>query len=150
MQLIALVAAGLVVFLAISVGLARIFNADSAVRGDVTDLIKVEARGDRSAMIAQIEGCGASAACRARVAADARALTRTGTVSVLELETGLSTGLGAATGTARIAWEIIDSTKPIVQCVRVRRTGNVFSGYTIELLEISTRIGSSKDCPKSY
>jgi hypothetical protein len=150
MQLLVSIALGLLVFLAISAGFARVFNADSSVRGAVTDLIKAEARGDQGAMAAQITGCSASAGCRARTTADAHALARTGNVSVLELDTGLSTGLGGATGTARIAWEIIDSTKPIVQCVRVRRTGNVFSGYTIELLKISAKIPSNADCPKNY
>jgi hypothetical protein len=150
MQLLVMIALGLLVFLAISAGLARVFNADSSVRGAVTCLISAEARGDQGAMVNQITGCSASAACRARTTTDARALTRKGHVSVLELDTGLSTGLGGATGTARIAWEIIDSTKPIVQCVRVRRTGDVFSGYKIELLEISTKIHSNADCPKNH
>jgi hypothetical protein len=101
-------------------------------------------------MVSQITGCAASAACRARVAADAGALKRPGDVSVLEINTGLSTGLGGASGTARIAWEIINSTRPVVQCVQVRRTGNVFSGFAIELLKISPRIKSNADCPKRF
>jgi hypothetical protein len=150
LQLFVIIALALLVFLAISVGLARIFNADSSVRGAVTDLVKAEARGDHAAMVAQITGCAADPACRARAAADAQALKRAGTVSVLEINTGIGSGLGGATGTARIAWEIVDSTRPIVQCVRVRRAGNVLSGFHIELLKISTRIKSNADCPKNY
>jgi hypothetical protein len=149
-KLIALIAAALVVFLGVSAGLARIFNADASERSAVTDLIRAEARGDRAAMIARIEGCAVSAACRERAAADAGALMHAGNVSVLELDSGIGFGLGGAAGTARIAWEIVDSTKPIVQCVRVRRTGNVFSGFRIELLEISPKIKSDADCPKRF
>jgi hypothetical protein len=149
-QLIVLIALGLIVFVAISAALARMFNADSGVRGAVTDLIRAEARGDVNGMVARITGCAASAPCRARVTSDAAALKRPGVVSVLEINTGLSTGLGGASGTARIAWEIINTTRPVVQCVHVRRTGNVFTGFRIELLKISTRIKSNADCPKRF
>jgi hypothetical protein len=148
-QLIALIAAALVLFLLISAGLARVFNAQSSEREAVTALIAAEARGDQAAVTARIAGCAASAPCRARVATDVSALKRAGTVSVLEY-TGTGFGLGGASGTGRIAWEIVDSTRPIVQCVRVKRTGNVFSGFRIELLELSKRIKSDADCPKRY
>jgi hypothetical protein len=150
LQLTALIAIALVLFIAISAGLARVFNADSSARGAVTDLIRAEARGDQAGMVARITGCAANPACRGRAAADAQALKRAGSVTVLEINTGLSSGLGGASGTARIAWEVVDSTKPIVQCVRVRRTGNVLSGFSIQLLKISTRIKSNADCPKRY
>jgi hypothetical protein len=149
-QLIALIAAAVIVFLVISAGLARIFNAQSSERDAVTALISAEARGDQAAVIARITGCAASAACRARVATDASALRRPGRVAVLEYTDGTGFGLGGASGTGRIAWEIVDSTKPIVQCVRVERTGNLISGFAIHLLELSKRIKSSADCPKHY
>jgi hypothetical protein len=34
--------------------------------------------------------------------------------------------------------------------VRVRRAGNLFSGYRIELLKLSVRIKTSADCPARY
>jgi hypothetical protein len=34
--------------------------------------------------------------------------------------------------------------------VLVRRAGNIFSGLRIELLKISRRITSDKDCPARY
>ena len=45
-----------------------------------------------------------------------------------------------------MAWDVGWSL-PIVQCVRVRRAGNVLSGLRVELLEISPRIKTDADCP---
>jgi hypothetical protein len=149
-QLIALITGGVVLFLMISAGITRIFNAESSERSAVTDLIKAEARGDRAGVVSLIEGCAASSACRARAAQLAQTLRRPGQVSVLEISSGTGFGLGGDRGTARIAWEIVDKTKPIVQCVRVRRTGSVVSGFRIELLKLSTRIKSDADCPKQF
>jgi hypothetical protein len=149
-RLILLIAAVLVLFLLVSAGLARIFNAQGSERTAVTNLIDAEARGDRAGVMARISGCSASAACRARVATDVEALRRPGKVSVLGYGAATGFGLGGSGGTARIAWEIINSTRPIVQCVRVKRTGNVVSGFRLALLEISPRIPSGKVCPKRY
>jgi hypothetical protein len=39
---------------------------------------------------------------------------------------------------------------PIVQCVRVRRAGNVFSGLRVELLVLTRRIKTDADCPARF
>jgi hypothetical protein len=52
-------------------------------------------------------------------------------------------------GTARVAWRA-GSSLPIVQCVRVRRAGDVFGGLTVQLLAISVRIKSDSSCPARY
>jgi hypothetical protein len=149
-RLIAAIVAALVVFGVVSALLARIWSGDGAEQSAVTALISDEARGDAAAMIADIRGCSASTACRARATYDAATLKHPGHVSVIDY--GASTGfsLTSTMGTARVAWEIVDETKPVVQCVRVRRAGNVFSGITIELLKISKRINSGADCPARY
>jgi hypothetical protein len=116
----------------------------------VTALIAAEARGDASAMIATMHGCAPNPACRARAAADAATLKRPGTVSVLQYQSSTGFSLGTTLGAARIAWEVVDETKPIVQCVRVKRAGNALSGIHIELLEISVRLTSTVNCPKTF
>jgi hypothetical protein len=146
-RLIALVVACVAVFLAISAVLARVFSADGAEQSAVTALLREEARGDAPAMAKAIKGCSASAACEARVARDAADLKRPGHVSILQYTQSTGFSLGSTVGTARVAWEVVDETKPIVQCVRVRRAGNALSGITIELLEISLRIRGDADCP---
>ena len=146
-RLIALIIACVVAFLVVSALLARAFSADSAEQSAVTALLRDEARGDAAAMVDAIRGCSTSSACQTRAAQDAAVLKRPGQVSILEYTQSTGFSLGSTLGTARVAWEVIDETKPIVQCIRVRRAGNVLSGITVELLQISVRIHTDADCP---
>jgi hypothetical protein len=148
-SLLALIGAGILVFLLISALLARVFSANGAEQSAITGLVKAEAAGNEAGMLARIEGCALSASCRARVAQDAAALRRSGTVSILQLQPSTSFSLGSMVGTARVAWRA-GSSLPIVQCVRVRRTGDVLSGLRVELLELSAQIHSDSSCPANY
>jgi hypothetical protein len=148
-QVIALIAAGVVAFLVISALLARVFSANGAEQSAITDLVKAEAAGDQAAMLQRIQGCTHSVACRARVAQDAASLKRSGAVAILELTPSTSFSLSGMEGTARVAWRA-GSSLPVVQCVRVRRSGNVLSGLHVALLEVSVRIKTSGDCPARY
>jgi hypothetical protein len=145
---LALIVIGIVLFLAISAVLARVFSADDAERSAITSLIVAEARGDASAMLASITGCAGSAACRARVAENAT-LTRPGSVSILQLNTSTNFSFTSTLGTARVAWQTPTSL-PIVQCIRVRRSGNALTGLRVELLAISPRIDSDSVCPTTF
>jgi hypothetical protein len=147
---IALIFAAVVVFLAVSTVLARVWSGDSAEQSAVTALVKDEARGNASGMIAAMTGCASNPACRARVTADAAVLKRPGPVSVLQYQESTGFSLSPTLGSARVAWEVVGKTRPIVQCVRVRRAGNALSGIDIELLEISLRLKSTAGCPKSF
>ena len=147
--LIGLIVLGLVLFLGISALLARAFSVNGAEQAAITSLVQAEARGDSSAMVTEILGCGRSAACRRRVSQDAAKLTRPGHVTILELNQSAGFSLTSTLGTARVAWRAGNGL-PIVQCVRVRRTGNVLSGQRVELLEVSRRIKTSGDCPARY
>ena len=137
-----------VVFVAISVMLARAFNADSAERSAVTDLATAEAHGDTAAAVAQLQDCTSTAACRARVARNAAAIHHAGNVQVLQLEPSTSFSLGSTLGNARIAFQVGGSL-PTVQCVRVRRAGNVVSGLRIELLAVSAPLKGDATCGPS-
>jgi len=145
--LLALIAAGILAFLAISAGLARVFSLDSDERAAITTLVEDEARGDVGAMAALMYRC--AAACRARLAYDAERLAHPGAVQIAELDTSAGFSLTGTLGTARVAWTAGGSL-PIVQCVRVRRAGNVIAGFEIELLELSRRIRSDADCPARF
>lgn len=144
-----LVLLGVLVFLVISALLARAFSANGAEQDAITGLIKAEAAGNEGGMLARIDGCPRSSSCRARVAQDAAGLKRYGTVSIINLQPSTSFSLSAMTGTARVAWRA-GSSLPIVQCVRVRRSGDVISGLHIHLLELSARIKSTHACPSHY
>jgi uncharacterized ParB-like nuclease family protein len=149
-QKIALLVTVVILFLAVSAVLARVWSGDGAEQSAVTALVADEARGDAAAMIAAMTGCTGDPTCRARVAADAATLKRAGPVSVLQYQASTGFSLTSTRGAARIAWEVVDKTRPIVQCVRVRRAGNALSGIHIELLEISARLNSSAGCPKRF
>jgi hypothetical protein len=139
----------LLLFLLISAVLARVLSIDGTEQTAITLLIKDEAAGNRSAMIARIEGCKTNAACQARVAADAAKLRRSGVVSILQLSPSAGFSLTSTLGTARVAWRA-GSTLPVVQCVRVRRSGDALTGFNVELLKLSRRIASDSNCPSRY
>jgi hypothetical protein len=147
--LLALIGLGVIVFLAVSALLARVWSAEGAERSAITGLLKAEARGDTAAMTARIRGCGADAACQARVRTNAVALTRSGSVAILQLEPSAGFSLSGTVGTARVAWKT-RSSLPIVQCVRVKRAGDVLTGLRIELLAISPRIKTDGNCPSRF
>jgi hypothetical protein len=146
-KLLLLIAVGGLLFLGVSALLARVFSADNAEQTAITALIQAEARGDAPAMAARLRGCLPSRGCRARVDQLSSSLRRAGRVSILQLQPSAGFSLTGTAGSARVAWNTATSTLPIVQCVRVRRDGDVLSGLTIQLLEISPRIRSDADCP---
>jgi hypothetical protein len=149
LNLILIIVVGLVVFLLISALLARVLSIDGAERSAITSLVQAEARGDAAAMISQIQGCAQDLNCQARAIRNARSLRRSGAVKILELNQSAGFSLGSTLGTARVAWRA-GNALPVVQCVLVRRAGNALSGLRIRLLEISTRIKTSADCPARY
>jgi hypothetical protein len=136
-------------FIAVTVLLARAFTVDGAERTAIEGLLAAEAGGDATGMQGQILGCAQSPECRARVQADAAALERPGKLVILELNPSAGFSLGSTTGTARVVWRA-GTALPIVQCVLVRRAGNVIKGLHVQLLKISRRINTSSDCPSSY
>jgi hypothetical protein len=143
------IAAAIVLFLVISALLARVFSANSAERAAITTLVKAEARGDTAGVIAAIAGCRATPACQSRAGEVAAALRHPGAVSIIQIQPSTSFSIGPTAGTARVAWNVGGSL-PIVQCDRVRRTGNVISGLHVELLEVSRRIKSDTVCPARF
>jgi len=149
-QRLSLIAAALVVFVIVSATLARIYSSVAAERSAVTALVEDEARGDQAAMLDDLYHCRSSPACRARVAEDATSLRRPGPVTVLELTVSTSFPLGGDVGVTRIAWQPGHGQLPVTQCVRVRHAGNPLTGLSVQLLEVSTRIKTSGDCPSKF
>jgi hypothetical protein len=147
--LFGLIGLGLVGFVLISALLSRVLSIDGAERSAITGLLQAEARGDARGVASRIEHCPENPACRARAASNAAALRHPGAVAVIQLSPSAGFSLGSTEGTARVAWQV-DGGLPIVQCVRVRRAGNVLSGLRVELLKVSARIPSDKDCPARY
>jgi hypothetical protein len=136
---------GVVLFLAISGVLARFFSAENVELDHEVALMQAEARGDPQGMLAQLTGCRASASCAATVRADAATLRRRGSVEVLSTQSTTNHSLTASVGETRVAWKV-SGRYPVVQCVRVRRSGNFLTGISVALLRVGPRVGDTADC----
>jgi hypothetical protein len=139
-----LIACGVLVFVLLSGLLARWLSLENIERDDIVTLLQAEARGDAKTMLAQLHGCDRY--CRANVVRVARRLKRPGTVLILADQSQTAYSLTSTVGETRIAWKATSNRLPVVQCVRVQRTGNVLSGLVIRLLAVSVPIPDTADC----
>ena len=131
---IALIALGLVAFVAVSAGLARWLTTDNAERSKVTRLLEAQARGDAAAMLRELDGC--SGGCAALARANARRLRRGGRLQIVAYESETSRALGSDAGPTRVVWKT-PRTLTVVQCVGVRRSGSALAGQSIHLERLS-------------
>ena len=131
-------------FLAISVLLARWLSLENEERSDILGVLTAEVHGDGAAMLAALHGCDGQ--CRAVVASDARRLRRPGSVLILADQSPTAYALTSKTGFTRIAWKV-SGRLPVVQCIKVSRSGNALSGLAIRLLSVSAPIPPTADCP---
>jgi hypothetical protein len=142
----ALVAFAIVAFLGISFLLARVLAADSRERSDVADLMRAQARGDARSMLAQLSGCAAQPACAERVRANVTRLRRPGAVKLVRFDPSTNFALSGRTGPARVVWNTSTVRRPVVQCVIVRRTGDVLSGPGVQLRSVSKPLPGTASC----
>ena len=140
-----LIALGALLFVVISVELARFLFVENVERNDAEMLIQAQARGDVSGMLKLLRGCRERPACVASVQANASRLGRPGAVKILSLKSRTAYSLGASTGRTRLAWTVIGRL-PVVQCIEVRRSGNVLAGIDVSLLSLSPPIPNEADC----
>lgn len=139
----------LVAFLAISAALARVLSANGAERTAITKLLEAQAMGDAGEMVRRIDGCEREPACRATAEENARRLRSSGSLDLVRLDPSTSFSLGGgATDTARVVWRTPTRTT-VVQCVEVRRGGDVLGGLSVDLLALSRPIGRETSCPRS-
>jgi hypothetical protein len=145
---ILLVVLGLLVFVAISLGLARVLSANGAEQDAVLSLLRAQAHGDAAAMVRQIEGCSQRPSCVADAHATSARLRSPGKVVLVRLDASTSFSLGGHDGVARVVWKTPSRTT-IVQCVDVHRGGDVLDGLTVELRALSRPIGHQAACPSA-
>jgi len=138
-----LILAGVAVFVVISGGLARWLTLEGVERDAVTAVLRAEARGDATAMLAHLDGCHRR--CVAAVRTDARRLRRPGRVLILAYQSATAYALTSKVGETRVAWKTA-TRLPVVQCFTVSRKGNVVSGLTVRLLAVSLPIPGTADC----
>ena len=143
---IPLAVVGVLVFLAISLLLARYLNTESEERGAVFALLQAQARGDARAMLRHLDGCSQDPGCVRTTRANATRLKRPGDVKILAYDSKTAYALGSASGPTRVAWTVIDRGLPVVQCVAVDRTGTVLTGRAIRLRRLSPPIDRQGTC----
>jgi hypothetical protein len=134
-------------FLLISGLLARFLQVENVERDADLALIQAETRGDVQGMLKRISGCPQSPACVAAVKANAAnpRLHRAGAAKILLLQSRTAYSLFGATGRTRLAWTVLGSL-PVVQCVKIRRTGNFLSGVSVAVVGLSAPIPNEADC----
>jgi hypothetical protein len=139
-----LIATAVLAFLAISVVVARWLSADTDERGQVVELLRAQSRGDAPAMLRSLADCH-DAACIATVRANARRLRGRGELKVALYQSGTAHALRTRTKPTRVVW-FTPGRLTTVQCVLVRRTGNVLAGVSVSLLRLSAPIGRESSC----
>jgi hypothetical protein len=144
-RLILFGASAFVVFVALSVLLARYLSVENAERTEVLDLLRAQAAGNARAMIGRLQGCSAHPGCVAQARRNAVSLRHSGSVKILTLSSQTAYTLTSASGTTRVAWTVIGRL-PIVQCVSVSRRGNFLSGLSVALTALSAPIPGEADC----
>jgi len=140
-----LIAVCALLFVAISVELARFLSVENVERNDAEMLIQAQAKGDVSEMLKLLHGCRERPACVTSVQANASRLRRPGAVKILSLKSRTAYSLGGSSGKTRLAWTVIGRL-PVVQCLEVQRTGNVLAGINVRLLSLSPPIPNEADC----
>jgi hypothetical protein len=136
---------GVVLFVAVSSIAARFFSAENVERDHELILLQAQAKGDAAGMLAQLPGCASRPSCLATVRSDAARLRRPGSVLILSTQTTTNHSLTSSTGETRLAWKA-GGRFPVVQCIRVRRSGNFITGIGIALQAVSAPIADTADC----
>jgi hypothetical protein len=136
---------GIVLFLAISGVLARFLATEGVERDDVLTILRAQAAGDVRGMLDGQAGCRQRPSCVATTRANATKLRTRGAVKILTLSSATAYALSSATGKTRVAWTVIGKL-PVVQCVQVRRTGDLLKGITVTIVSISAPIPNEADC----
>ncbi len=140
----ALIAVGIVIFLGVSLLVARWLNTDTVERGAVVELLRAQIRGDAAGMLELLD-C-ADEPCRAIAGQNAQRLKAKGELKVVLYQSGTAHALKSRTRQTRVVW-ITPGRLTTVQCVLVRRKGNAIAGTSVSLLRVSAPIGRESSCP---
>ncbi len=142
-RLIAIAVPVTLVVLAVGFLSARLLTTENRERDAIFELLQREAAGDERGVLAHLRGC--DAACAAKVRAFLPKVTGAGAVKIARLDSGTSYTLGTSTGTSRVVWVHGIDSRPIVQCVVVRRQGGPLTGRSVSLLELSAPLADNED-----
>jgi hypothetical protein len=142
-RLVAIAAPLTLVVLVVGFLSARFLTTENRERDAIFTLLQREAVGDEHGVLARLHGC--DAACAAKVHAFLPKVTGAGAVKIALLDSGTSYTLGRSTGTSRVVWVHGVDSRPIVQCVTVRRQGGPLTGRSVSLLALSAPLADNED-----
>jgi hypothetical protein len=130
------------VVLAVGFVAARWLTTENRERDAIFGLLEREAAGDAPGVLAELHGC--DAACAQKVRAFLPKVTGPGAVKIARLDSGSSYSLGTKTGTSRVVWVHGVDSRPIVQCVVVRRQGGPLTGRSVSLLRLNAPLADNE------
>jgi hypothetical protein len=141
-RLIAIAVPAFVVVLAVGFVAARWLTTENRERDAIFALLQREAAGDADGVLARLDSC--DAACAVKVRAFVPRTRGAGAVKIARLDSGTSYTFGTKTGTSRVVWVHGVDSRPIVQCVVVRRQGGPLSGRSVSLLRLSAPLADNE------
>jgi hypothetical protein len=142
-RLVAIAVPITLVVLAVGLLSARFLTTENRERDAIFTLLQRQAAGDERGVLAHLHGC--DAACTAKVHAFLPKVTGTGAVKIARLDSGTSYTLGTSTGMSRVVWVHGVDSRPIVQCVLIRRQGGPLTGRSVSLLALSAPLADNED-----
>lgn len=142
-----LIIAAVLLLVAVSFVVARWINNDTVERARVVELLRAQLRGDAAEMLRRLDDCD-DPACVEVVRENARRLRRDAELKVALYQSQTAHALRSRTKFTRVVWFPAGrEAQTTVQCVLVRRSGNVFAGMTVSLLRVTAPIGRESSCP---
>jgi hypothetical protein len=141
-RLLAVAIPALLVVLVVGFFAARWLTTENRERDAVFALLEREAAGDAPGVLARLDAC--DAACAREVRAFLPRVKGPGTVKIARLDSQTSYTFGTATGATRVVWVHGVESRPIVQCVVVRRHGGPLTGRSVSLLRLSAPLADNE------
>ena len=142
---IGLLAAAVAVFVVLSLVIARVLTIGNAERDAVYRLVRAEAAGDQAAVLSRVHRCAGDAACVARVRRTIARVQSPGTAKLLRFDGPGGIAVTGRSGSARVAWKV-GAALPVVQCVRLRTTGDPVGGYTVRITRVDEPTALDEPC----
>jgi hypothetical protein len=121
----------------------RWLSTENRERDTLFDLVSAEASGNAGAVLEQLDGC--DAACAAKVRAFVPRTKGAGAVKIAMLSSGTQYSFGDTTGVSRVVWVHGVDSRPIVQCVVVRRHGGPLTERSVSLLRLGAPLADNED-----
>jgi hypothetical protein len=142
-RVLAIVGAATLLVLVVGFFAARWLTTENRERDALFDLVSAEAAGDAPKVLEQLHGCDAR--CAAKVRAFLPKVAGRGTVKIARLDSGTAYTFGTKTGTSRVVWVHGIESRPVVQCVVVRRQGGPLTGRSVSLLRLNAPLADNED-----